>query len=233
MNLSSEPSKFSRLRTLLLVWLGVIVAFRLLNLIPPNQSLFLDILRSLSVVVLIYPPVIISYIKRRPLPYWQLNLKVAKEDLKYFALLSLIIFPIMILGNHFYQSLLFDLSYHHPTWDIWVEKIFPKAVENIILVAFAEEFFFRGYMQAEMKKVLPNKGKIFGADFGWFAVLTSLLFAISHSLAFQIAWWHIFIFFPALIFAWLREKTGTIWGAVLFHGVSNIFSYWVALTYYQ
>ncbi|MFH1357919.1 MAG: CPBP family glutamic-type intramembrane protease, partial [bacterium] len=44
-------------------------------------------------------------------------------------------------------------------------------------------------------------------------------------------WWHGFIFFPALIFGWLKQKTKTIWAGTLFHAACNLFAYWVALHY--
>jgi membrane protease YdiL (CAAX protease family) len=36
------------------------------------------------------------------------------------------------------------------------------------------------------------------------------------------------VFFPALLFGWLRERTGTIVGSTLFHAACNILSRVVA-----
>ena len=51
--------------------------------------------------------------------------------------------------------------------------------------------------------------------------ITAFLFAAAHSFI-QFAWWHFAIFFPAIIFGWLREKTGFVTASILFHVVSNL-----------
>jgi membrane protease YdiL (CAAX protease family) len=51
--------------------------------------------------------------------------------------------------------------------------------------------------------------------------LTCLIFAASHSIiAFR--WWHFAIFFPSLVFGWLRDRTGGLVAPVLFHAASNL-----------
>jgi len=52
------------------------------------------------------------------------------------------------------------------------------------------------------------------------AVLAAALFALGHLL--EPAPWRLFVFFPALIFAWLRARTGTIVGAAICHFIFNV-----------
>src|SRR5438067_1689007 len=52
------------------------------------------------------------------------------------------------------------------------------------------------------------------------AVLTAALFAVGHLL--EPAPWRLAVFFPALIFAWLRARTGTVVGAAVCHFIFNV-----------
>ena len=54
---------------------------------------------------------------------------------------------------------------------------------------------------------------------GW--LLTCVLFAFGHSIViFQ--WWHFAIFFPALVFGWMRARTGGVIAGALFHAWCNV-----------
>ena len=54
---------------------------------------------------------------------------------------------------------------------------------------------------------------------GWGALVAAVLFALGHLLV--PAPFRLLTFFPALIFAWLRARTGTIAGAAIFHFLCN------------
>ena len=62
--------------------------------------------------------------------------------------------------------------------------------------------------------------RILGAPMGKAALLAAVLFALGHLL--EPAPWRLFVFFPALIFAWLRARTGTIVGAAICHFIFNV-----------
>jgi membrane protease YdiL (CAAX protease family) len=38
----------------------------------------------------------------------------------------------------------------------------------------------------------------------------------------QLQWWHFATFFPGMVFAWMRERTGGVITGALFHAVCNI-----------
>ncbi|HWE24249.1 MAG TPA: CPBP family intramembrane glutamic endopeptidase, partial [Myxococcales bacterium] len=86
--------------------------------------------------------------------------------------------------------------------------------------AFAEEFFYRGYLTLRFEKQWPARVRILGAPLGRAAVLAALLFAVGHLL--EPAPWRLAVFFPALVFAWLRARTGTVVGAALCHFIFNV-----------
>jgi membrane protease YdiL (CAAX protease family) len=92
---------------------------------------------------------------------------------------------------------------------------------HLFFVALPEEFFYRGYIQTRLDEAFGHRWRIFGADLGWGWLLTCLVFAIGHSLV-QVQWWHFAIFFPSLVFGWLRARTGGVMAGALFHAWCNI-----------
>jgi len=101
--------------------------------------------------------------------------------------------------------------------DPW--ELFGRIAGNAA-VAFAEEFFYRGYVTLRFEERWPPVRRILGAKMGKAAVLAAVLFALGHLL--QPAPWRLFVFFPALIFAWLRARTGTITSAAICHFIFNV-----------
>lgn len=89
-------------------------------------------------------------------------------------------------------------------------------------VALPEETFYRGYLQPRLELRWPPKTRVFGVLLGKAAILTSLLFALGHYLG---EWnpMRLGPFFPALIFAWQRNATGSIYGAITYHALCNVF----------
>lgn len=91
------------------------------------------------------------------------------------------------------------------TWD------FAGQVAGNAAVAFSEEFFYRGYMTLRFEeRMRPVPAALFAAA----------LFALGHLLT--PAPWRLAVFFPALIFAFLRSRTGTIVGAAACHFAFNV-----------
>ncbi len=92
---------------------------------------------------------------------------------------------------------------------------------QLFFVAIPEEFFYRGYVQTRLNELLPRRFLVFGTPMGWGSVLATLLFAFGHSLVlFQ--WWHFATFFPGMVFAWMRERTGGVVAGALFHAACNV-----------
>jgi len=87
-------------------------------------------------------------------------------------------------------------------------------------VAFSEEFFYRGYLTLRLEEIWPPRTKILGARMGRAALLVALLFALGHLL--EPAPFRLAVFFPALLFAFLRARTGTVVGASICHLLCNV-----------
>ena len=60
-----------------------------------------------------------------------------------------------------------------------------------------------------------------GASMGPGILVSAVLFTAGH-LIIEISPIRMAVFFPALVFGWLRDRTGSIIAPALFHGISNV-----------
>lgn len=98
-----------------------------------------------------------------------------------------------------------------------------EAFGQIVVIALPEEAFYRGYLQSRLDDVWAPRLRVAGAAIGPGIVLASVVFAIGHVATIH-APARLAVFFPALLFGWLRARTGGIGAAVVFHAVCNLFS---------
>ena len=99
------------------------------------------------------------------------------------------------------------------TWQaVWLPALLLS-----VCTGFVEEFIFRGVLQYAAVEA-----------FGWWGVVyVSLLFAILH-VGF-LSWIDVaFVFAVALFFGRAVKKTGSLWGVVLSHGITNVVLYLIA-----
>jgi len=111
-----------------------------------------------------------------------------------------------------------DLSaWLQSTW--WLLSL---SATHFLGVALPEETFYRGYLQPRLEKLWPPQALVFGVLFGKAAIICSFLFALGHFLG---EWnpMRLGPFFPGLLFAWQRNATGSIYGAITYHALCNIF----------
>jgi len=95
----------------------------------------------------------------------------------------------------------------------WAEVLLPAFV-LLVGTGFVEEFMFRGVMQRASMEALG----------GWGLPYVALLFAILHLIhrsAIDIA----FVFVIGLFFGWIVNRTGSLLGVTLAHGITNIIVY--------
>ena|SRR5690554_836164 len=98
---------------------------------------------------------------------------------------------------------------------------------HLLLVALPEEIFYRGYLQTRLAHLLRDADgqprRLLGFSLAnW---LTSALFALGHLLvpvggAFLAA--RAAVFFPSLIFGWMRERSDSIIAPTIFHACANM-----------
>jgi len=101
---------------------------------------------------------------------------------------------------------------------------------ELVVIALPEEAFFRGYLQSELDRVWKPKRKVLGAYLGPGVVGASALFALGHVFT-DLRPDRLAVFFPALVFGWLRSRTGGIGAGVVFHAMCNLFAAYIAHSY--
>ena len=103
----------------------------------------------------------------------------------------------------------------------WLWSIF---LIQLFLVGLPEEIFYRGYLQTRLDSLIGQDRKVFGVDFNWKStVLCSALFAIAHLMTIlhpsRLA-----VFFPSLLFGWMRRAYGDTLTPAMFHAACNVLS---------
>jgi hypothetical protein len=115
---------------------------------------------------------------------------------------------------------------------------------QLVFIALPEEFFYRGYLQTRIKDALdarrasksssvdadstedaqvPEGRRILGVSAS--NVIASVLFAVGHLLipiGGLLLVTRLSVFFPSLVFGWLRERTGTIAAPIVYHAGANL-----------
>lgn len=139
-----------------------------------------------------------------------------------------VIFPIYALG-----WVLWAGWFWSPTLE-WAPALPPHFLESLgnqlLVIALPEEAFFRGYLQSDFDRRWPPKWNVLGAKLGPGIVVASLLFALVHLVTVP----HparLAVFFPGLLFGWLRARTGGIGASIAMHAASNVFASFLAASY--
>jgi membrane protease YdiL (CAAX protease family) len=105
-----------------------------------------------------------------------------------------------------------------------------NVLTQLFAIALPEEAFYRGYLQSALDGAWPARVRVFGAAVGPALVVTSALFAFGH-VATEYHPNRLGVFFPSLVFGWLRAKTGGIGAPVVFHALCNLFADYLAKSY--
>ncbi|MCC6748463.1 MAG: CPBP family intramembrane metalloprotease [Deltaproteobacteria bacterium] len=97
------------------------------------------------------------------------------------------------------------------------------ALAQVLVVALPEEYFFRGYLQTRLERVFPPRRRVLGGGLGLALVFASVLFALGHVLV-DFNPLRLAVFFPSLLFGWMRGASGSILAGVLYHAACNLIS---------
>ncbi|MFO1519461.1 MAG: CPBP family intramembrane glutamic endopeptidase [bacterium] len=208
-----------------IVWAFCILAARVFYMMRGNSFVGHNLM-LLTSGLFIYVPALVLYYRGESVDFFEKNSRQLFYSLKLTFFTSFLVFSLIALGNHFYEKIFFHFRYHPGSNASLVSTFF----FHLFLVALPEEFFFRGYFLKRMRQIFDDRFTFLGAKTGKAFFITALVFAFSHSLI-VLRWWHFAIFFPALVFGWLREKTNGLTAPILFHALSNLFSAWVGLHY--
>ena len=149
-------------------------------------------------------------------------LRSASHALAWTCVTAAVVFPLFSIGFAIWWHPSRPFAYTPP------ESYFDETLGQLLVVALPEEAFYRGFMQStldRMWKENPNGRRHFisvlGGQIGWSTPITSATFAISH-LVTDPHPHRLAVFFPSLLFCWLRSRTGGIGAAVAMHAASNL-----------
>jgi membrane protease YdiL (CAAX protease family) len=198
---------------------------------------------ALVAVLFLYAPVAVGWWRHEELDIYGFHLAPVRRGLWTAAGAIAVIFPIFALAYFaFYEiacnsDLLAHLvprnlcsrysglhALHAPAlaWNPFAKDSFSEfCLVQLFVVALPEELFFRGFLLHLLEQRFPPKRRIAGGGVGLALVLSAAAFAIVHlpregdprALA---------VFFPGLLFGWMRSATGSILASTVTHGCSNI-----------
>ena len=98
-----------------------------------------------------------------------------------------------------------------------------EIIGQFVIIALPEEAFYRGYLQSRLDDAWTPRWRIAGADLGPGILVASVIFALGHVATIH-APARLAVFFPALVFGWLRARTGGVGASLAFHAICNVFS---------
>jgi membrane protease YdiL (CAAX protease family) len=142
------------------------------------------------------------------------------KNIRYFLLTSLVVFPLYVVGFGLYTRWGFPLSGGSPLGGVPVPN---WLLYNFLAVALFEELFFRGYLQGKFEWIARDRFSGPEAKFWIPITVSSLLFALAH-MAVYLDVSRMAVFFPGLLFGWLRARTGSLLAPILSHGTANVVS---------
>jgi membrane protease YdiL (CAAX protease family) len=138
--------------------------------------------------------------------------------------LALLIFPAFWLGYWFWYrpSTAFTPASAPSLWN--------EVLGQLLGVAFPEEVFYRGYLQSALDRAWPPERRVLGAHLGLGLVVSSALFAAGHFLTEPVPG-RLAVFFPSLVFGFLRARRGGVGAAIVFHALCNLFASYLGRSY--
>lgn len=104
---------------------------------------------------------------------------------------------------------------------------------QLTMPGLEEEPFYRGILLLALNEAFRGRLRALGIGWGWGALLSSLLFGLTHAFAFDEGAFSFDLVpflltgVPALILVWLRERTGSLLLPILLHNYANSIGHFV------
>ncbi|MBN1945064.1 MAG: CPBP family intramembrane metalloprotease [Bradymonadales bacterium] len=102
---------------------------------------------------------------------------------------------------------------------------------QLLLVALPEEFFYRGYIQTRLDAIFPARWHLGPFHLSPAILITSLLFALGHFLI-GLEPQRLAVFFPSLLFGWLRDRSRGLAAPIVFHAACNLMVQFTVVHYW-
>lgn len=102
---------------------------------------------------------------------------------------------------------------------------------QLTMPGLEEELFYRGILLFALDQAFRGRKQLLGIDWGWGAVLSSVLFGMTHAFAYSDGGFSFdpitmaLTGIPSFIAVWLRLRTGSLLLPVLLHNFGNTLSF--------
>lgn len=201
--------------TLVCITLGV--AIPLLDRLR-NAAFPLDHIGNVGIPILFaYAPLVLVRLARKNPEDFGLTFQGGRASALRALITAMLILPVFVAAAFVFQNGLMgkDIRLALPT------GIFMLGLWNLVAVAAPEELFFRGYLQTRLGDLVSYRIALPGTDIGAAAVIASLAFTAAHLITDPNPG-RLAVFFPSLLFGWLRERSGSLLGPILMHWAANM-----------
>ncbi len=194
-------------------------------------------LQALIAVVFIYAVVWRAHRRREELSVHGFTWRPLRRSLVFAGLTLALVFPLFLLAFELFYATACAWQLdrlappifcaRHAGLDALAHPRLPPdllatAFAQLVVVALPEELFFRGYLLGRLELAFPPRRRLLGGGVGLALVLSAALFALGHVLVDgnprRLA-----VFFPGLLFGWLRSSTGSILAGTLVHAAANLY----------
>lgn len=213
----------------------------LAQLVPLVQ----EVLHAAIAVIFLYAPAVAARRSGRAFDYRAAGLRLdpVGKNAAVLGVALLVTWPVFFGAFLAFYSWICQAS--APAWARWWAEMFAPlcarwvglasaelrlpdgflvlAISQLIVIAIPEELFFRGYLMGRFEERWPSRRRLLGAPVGLPLLLSSALFALGHVLVdFDLG--RLAVFFPGLVFGWMRARTGSLAAAAAFHALCNLLS---------
>ena len=198
-------------------------------------------LGALVAVVFLYVPAALAWRRGEELSDYGFTVRPLGKNLGFGLGAPLLLFPLFLFGFvWFYQLICAQgapaaLARLSPPGMCnrflgWAQVRMPglgwpfaeAAFVQVVVVALPEELFFRGFLLRRLEQALPPRRRLGGGGIGWALVASAALFALGHVVV-DLDPRRFAVFFPGLLFGWLRSATGSIAAGTMAHAASNLY----------
>lgn len=197
--------------------------------------------------IFFYAPVMASRVTRRPFDFRDAGLRLDPWGTNVAVLLAavLVTFPLFIVAFFGFYNVVCDATAGRPLAALCPGPGWPSgggalgglaaraaqlrlpegfallAANQVLVIALPEEMFFRGYLLGRLEARWPPARRLWGAPVGRALVVSAVLFALGHFLV-DFNPQRLAVFFPALVFGWMRARTGSVVPGAIFHALCNL-----------
>jgi membrane protease YdiL (CAAX protease family) len=201
-------------------------------------------LHAVIAVTFFYAPVLAERWRGRSFDFRHAGMTMTpvRPNLAVFGVAIALTFPLFVAGFFWFYDGVCGESLASPlarfdqfcpaaaTWRGWANGHFQlppgtlvSMLNQIVVVALPEEVFFRGYLMGKLEERWPPRMRLLGAAVGWALPVSALLFAFGHFLV-DFNPQRLAVFFPGLVFGWMRARARSLAAGTLFHASCNVLS---------